>query len=583
MAGAEDEVRRCLQELRAADEARADSGGWTEHAARRMLVGAQRLRDAVTEAAKDAGVVLSPQGAGGGYEQRLCEKLYQLTDGFGGVAERLRAELSANLAGGAGATPQVGAERSPALPKESFASPTLSDLPPGEVANVISELNHKMLAKLQELMRSVAETRRAAPCGSGTVPASAGASAGWGDGAYDATLAAAVAGDPRDEELAELRQRLLELQQEREELSEEVECVLEELQQVRYDKEQFEREVFEVHAALVDRLARLREEQACLQEAAGDEARTGEAAQLRRRVADLEAEVEQTRRRLEQVTQESDSHVDRVLQQQISKIEVTLAQVQRRQDATEGETKAAYRQARRLRLDTIYRDLYEGSGMAMLWAALQSVYQLEFAAADSACPEVACEKFCQAYQRHIAPHVASAEAFRGKISRAASLRDIYHVECAKLRCKPNSGVMRLLPALPAPPPSVGLAEGEGQLKELDLSDNFLGDKGLQALLPLLQKMPRLETLRLARNGLQNRGVHALTEELREHPAITHLDLSHNRISRSAGKELVGLIAANSRIRRLSLAGTRIDEALKARIERKLQSAQGTAQEPCRPP
>eukprot|EP01065_Artemidia_motanka_P022505 TRINITY_DN2670_c6_g1_i1.p1 TRINITY_DN2670_c6_g1~~TRINITY_DN2670_c6_g1_i1.p1 ORF type:complete len:557 (+),score=183.77 TRINITY_DN2670_c6_g1_i1:59-1672(+) len=532
-----DEVKKKLQEVVRLDSERA-AGEWPDGAAasmRRSVAALLRAVDAAAPGPHRTPVIgdLDPQAAGLTTEARLRERLYELTDLFGGVATQMRVELA-----------------------QLVQAPDVASR-----AAQVSDLNSRMQERIAELVKSVEEVRAASPECSPTRDRSP----------YDLSVVdigedVGAGGNV----IEDLKVENMELKQEVDELGGELECALEELQQVRHDKEQFEKGVYDVHSALVDRLGRLHEEQVCLREAIADDARSGQAAKLQLKVTELESEVDQTRRKLEHVTRLSELHLDKALQQQISKIEVTLAQVQRRKEATESEARGAYRQARRLRLDTIYRDCFEGSGMALIWAAIQSVFTLEFAGADS--PD-ASAKFQSAYESSIAPHVASPEALQARMQGASSLREMYHLECAKLQCKPNSGVLRLLPALPALAPSVGIPDQP--LRSLDLTDNFLGDKGLQALLPLLQKMLQLEVLGLAHNGLQNKGVHALVEEVRSHPSLTEIDLSRNRISRSAGKELVSLVTANPRIRHICVDGTRIDDALKARISRRLQSASKT--------
>eukprot|EP00756_Hemistasia_phaeocysticola_P066481 Hpha_TRINITY_DN9256_c0_g1::TRINITY_DN9256_c0_g1_i1::g.28746::m.28746 len=515
-----DEVTVALLELRKMNEGR-EGDAWPEGLAAQMSETAERLVRALRSA---GGKEQEPT-----FEEHLHSRLRQLTDGFGSVASRMRSELG-----------QVQEEHSRAA--------------------TAAEINDKMLAKLGELHDAMAVAKRDEMKAEAPLPPLPDFSS-----AYDLRLAS---DDLGHSELDQLRLRNRELTQEVEELSGELECTLADLHQARTEKEQFEREVSETHTQLVDRLSRLKEEQACLREAITDDATSGVRAELQRRVTELEAEVDETRKRLEHVTRQSEQHLDRALRQQISNMEVTLSQVQRRKDATEGEARGAYRQARRLRMDTMYSDCFQGSGMTMIWSAIQSVFECEFAGGRvSGTAEEAVERFRSEYDSTIAPIFVSSVALREKLSGGASLKELYQRECAKLRVKPNSGVLRLLPVLPVPAPSVGL--GGKPLGQLDLSDNFLGDKGLQALLPLLQKLPELEELGLAHNGLQNRGVHALVEELRSHPSIRALDLSHNRISRSAGKELVTLIAANPRVQRITLDGTRIDEALKARIQRRL--------------
>eukprot|EP00758_Cryptobia_borreli_P009277 Tbor_TRINITY_DN5463_c1_g5::TRINITY_DN5463_c1_g5_i1::g.25059::m.25059 len=131
---------------------------------------------------------------------------------------------------------------------------------------------------------------------------------------------------------------------------------------------------------------------------------------------------------------------------------------------------------------------------------------------------------------------------------APSLRELYTTSCDTATVRPNSTIVSLLPD------KQGVAlSGE----VLDLSRNYLGDKGIGPLLNVVQRSTHLKSLVLTENGLRNNAVRMICAVLAQHPGITSLDLSDNYISEGAGVALIRLIDQNPRLVEIKIDNTKI--------------------------
>ena len=142
-----------------------------------------------------------------------------------------------------------------------------------------------------------------------------------------------------------------------------------------------------------------------------------------------------------------------------------------------------------------------------------------------------------------------------------SLLDAYCSACAALGCKANSTLLRTLPSKP---------ECAGELKELDLTLNFVGPIGSQAVVAMARVAPALHTLILRDNQVNNSVVEDIFGAFANHPSLTKLDLSKNPISHTGGKMLSQLVIKNPKICHLVLDETLINIALSHKIEARLQ-------------
>ncbi|CBH17408.1 protein kinase A regulatory subunit, putative [Trypanosoma brucei gambiense DAL972] len=115
-----------------------------------------------------------------------------------------------------------------------------------------------------------------------------------------------------------------------------------------------------------------------------------------------------------------------------------------------------------------------------------------------------------------------------------------------------------------------------EVEEIDLSKNYIGNRGILALLDVISELPCFRFLNCSNQKLYNtdlnedsvRGnatIDRIVDVFKSHPTANALDLSHNPISNYAGRRLLLLTQNNKRICRVELVDTRIDFELRSRI------------------
>jgi hypothetical protein len=127
-----------------------------------------------------------------------------------------------------------------------------------------------------------------------------------------------------------------------------------------------------------------------------------------------------------------------------------------------------------------------------------------------------------------------------------SLRDIYVRKCDELHCKKNSHLLELFPTKP------DLFEVP---TAIDMSKNFIGAKGLLALLEVVRCCSGLMTLDLRDQQMTNESVDEVCSVLLRHPSIVRLNLGHNPISIAGGRALLDLVKVNTVIEFVGLDHT----------------------------
>ncbi|ORC92236.1 uncharacterized protein TM35_000044500 [Trypanosoma theileri] len=105
---------------------------------------------------------------------------------------------------------------------------------------------------------------------------------------------------------------------------------------------------------------------------------------------------------------------------------------------------------------------------------------------------------------------------------------------------------------------------------VDLTRNYIGAAGLQAMTSLLAKNDKLEELHLPGSGLNNDSVVFFCRSMLQHHSLRYLDLSSNNISLSAGLGLVSLLQQNHHIVHLNLSETQIPDAIMKKIKQALE-------------
>lgn len=145
----------------------------------------------------------------------------------------------------------------------------------------------------------------------------------------------------------------------------------------------------------------------------------------------------------------------------------------------------------------------------------------------------------------------------GERSRAPSLRDVYLKKCAESGIPPNSAVIGLLPD------KAGAAFGN---EVLDVSSNYLGDKGVVPLLAAVERMTELRAVVLTENGLRNKAIEALCAVAAKHPTIEYIDVSDNFISEGAARSLEKLLRANPHVVEVVVEHTKIDVEWRVKLK-----------------
>lgn len=143
----------------------------------------------------------------------------------------------------------------------------------------------------------------------------------------------------------------------------------------------------------------------------------------------------------------------------------------------------------------------------------------------------------------------------GRSKVAKSLKEVYEDACRDQTVHPNSSFLEKLPDKQG----VSVAGDT-----IDLSKNFVGDRGVGPVMAVIQRCPNLRKVQLCDNGLRNRGVGLVCSALVKHQGVTAIDLSDNFISKGAADFILKLLQDNPKIVEVGIANTRID------VEERLQ-------------
>jgi hypothetical protein len=141
-----------------------------------------------------------------------------------------------------------------------------------------------------------------------------------------------------------------------------------------------------------------------------------------------------------------------------------------------------------------------------------------------------------------------------------SLRDIYAKKCEEMHCKRNSQFYLSLPSKP------DLFEVPSSI---DLSQNFVGPKGLVALMEVVRCCTGLTSLNLRDQQMSNESVFTICSVVARHPTLIKLDLSNNPLTISGGAALIELTKNNPVLEEIVLDNTDIKGAMKTAIQAQL--------------
>ncbi|KPI83860.1 hypothetical protein ABL78_7097 [Leptomonas seymouri] len=156
-------------------------------------------------------------------------------------------------------------------------------------------------------------------------------------------------------------------------------------------------------------------------------------------------------------------------------------------------------------------------------------------------------------------------------TRAPSLQEVYMRSCAEMGLRPNSAFLNMLP-------EKGGVDYSSAI--LDLSRNYVGDKGIAPILSTLQRMPNVRALILSENGLRNHGVQLLCASAAQLPHLEFIDLSDNFISEGAAVALGKLLTENRHIKDIAFENTRIPVNWRVKM---LNALEANRCQPPRPP
>eukprot|EP01006_Ploeotia_vitrea_P051445 TRINITY_DN67561_c6_g1_i2.p1 TRINITY_DN67561_c6_g1~~TRINITY_DN67561_c6_g1_i2.p1 ORF type:complete len:480 (+),score=22.19 TRINITY_DN67561_c6_g1_i2:42-1481(+) len=143
--------------------------------------------------------------------------------------------------------------------------------------------------------------------------------------------------------------------------------------------------------------------------------------------------------------------------------------------------------------------------------------------------------------------------FKGK-----SNREIYQEACAFLGFKKGNSEL------------LGLFDTRKDnlfLKEIRIEDNYIGDRGTQALLPVIQANKVLRSIVLPQQSLTDETIDKLLLVIREHPRITELDISGNtEVTTKSGHGIIRLVSDNKMLSKVNCRNTSIGTNIIKKIE-----------------
>ena len=143
-----------------------------------------------------------------------------------------------------------------------------------------------------------------------------------------------------------------------------------------------------------------------------------------------------------------------------------------------------------------------------------------------------------------------------------SLKDLYDDTCKEQHIHANSQLLSSLPD----------RQGAGLPTDvLDISRNFIGDKGVVPLLQVVQRSTTLKKLVLVENGLRNNAVKQVCAVAAKHPSLTSIDFSDNYISEGAGQAILELVQENHKITYVGVHNTKIGAELRVSIKNRVNA------------
>lgn len=146
-----------------------------------------------------------------------------------------------------------------------------------------------------------------------------------------------------------------------------------------------------------------------------------------------------------------------------------------------------------------------------------------------------------------------------------TLEDLYIYYCRRCDCKPNT---RLAGELR----TAYEAAGEQRLLDrIDLSNNYVGPKGIAPVLELARNIHNLSVLDLRNNFLEDNELSMVVKALSKHPSVQSVDLGGNRLTEHSIPQILHLLGVNNNIVELRLGGNQLLPDSLQRVDASLQA------------
>lgn len=144
-----------------------------------------------------------------------------------------------------------------------------------------------------------------------------------------------------------------------------------------------------------------------------------------------------------------------------------------------------------------------------------------------------------------------------------TLEDLYIYYCRRCDCRPNKQFCCELQA------AYEASGGLRQLERIDMSNNYVGPKGVAPVLELARNIHNLVLLDLRNNLIESEQLEMLVRALARHPSVRSVDLSNNRLDDADLPSILFLLKSNANIVELRLGGNEFLPSSLQRIDEQL--------------
>ena len=138
-------------------------------------------------------------------------------------------------------------------------------------------------------------------------------------------------------------------------------------------------------------------------------------------------------------------------------------------------------------------------------------------------------------QASVPAAVGSGPSAPATMEHLGPLPQQYYRGCHEWQIAVNQALLHSLPRFPE------------DLRELDLSQNYIGRKGVMCLSDLMSACVNLKTVNLADNKLDNDAVTYFASKAAKHPTLQSITLRNNLFSKAGGRALLQAVQINTNI------------------------------------